>query len=96
MQLELTELELESLIYLVEQKHLIKGKHKTAVKNAVKKITKKLSRVRRKKIFDAGVLAAKMLEAPGKCPLDLGCMQQMTWYDGYCSINKAVKNPYRG
>ena len=85
----------------------MRGKYKTALKKAVSKLEKELWVVKDRKIFDAGVQAAKKEKAiertfktkkprQAQCPKELGCMQQMTWYDGYCSINKTAKNPYRG
>jgi hypothetical protein len=49
--------------------------------------------LRSEEVFNMGVSAAK--KGKSAVPSDMGCLEQITWYDGYCSIRKDVKNPYR-
>lgn len=92
--MKLTLNETRALFYNTEYPHLINTPVlKRALASGTKKMENHMYTLRSEEVFNMGVSAAK--KGKSAVPSDMGCLEQITWYDGYCSIRKDVKNPYR-
>lgn len=97
--MELTDLEVEALYWELHHPIVVKtqGKLRSALKRAKKKISaEKLDR-RRRRVFETGVRHAQNGKDPNPV-IDgqfLGCQEQFTYYEGYCSVCTDVQHPYK-